>query len=1621
MNNFQSLNPETSNLLSLLIKLKELNIKIQVIDGQLKVNAPKGKLNPTLIDELKKRKEEIISFLQRSEKQQSNYIEIKNTEKKEYYPLSSAQKRLYILQQMVPKSTAYNIPQFIELNGEQEKETLEVTFLKLIERHESLRSSFHMLLGSPWQRIHPPGKIVFKIDTHLPSDGNPDEIIKNFVRPFNLEKSPLIRAGLIKVDKLKYILMLDIHHIISDGISQGILIEDFTNLDIGNNLPLLKLQYKDYAKWQQSEKIQKSLEKQEQYWLKEFQGKLPTLNLPFDFPRPAFQSFKGNIIEFQLTPEQSGTLFELSQTKGVTLFMLLVTILNIFLSKLSGIEEIIIGTPIAGRSHADLERIIGMFVNTLPLKNNCRRKKSFNSFLNEVKTKSLQAFDNQDYQFEDLVEKLNIPRDLSRNPIFDVMFELDNTPVFEKFSPGEKQGVKIFQTSHHRTAKFDLTISAFIERKTLTFMFEYCTLLFKKDSIKRFINYLKTIISFIIGNQNFLLSEIEIIPETEKQLILFEFNNTTISYPRDKTINQLFSQQAQKFPDNIAIVGPQLNNFPIEFKNNIHLSYQALNSTAHQLSAILKRDIITAETIVGIMVERSIEMVIGLLGILKSNSTYLPIDPHYPEQRKSYMIRDCHIDILLTASTTSNFYGVGKIIHLDNLFIKNELKLSYDEDQKQRNSLVYIMYTSGSTGIPKGVMINNQNIVRLVKNNNFVDLREKQRILQTGALEFDASTFEIWGALLNGLTLFLSHKEYILNATQLKNILIKNFITTIWMTSPLFNQMVMEDLEIFSGLSNLLVGGDILSPLHINQVRNQYPYLKIINGYGPTENTTFSTTFLIDEKYETNIPIGKPISNSTAIIINNDNQIQPIGISGELWVGGDGVSRGYLNDPELTSDKFTPFYDSQLISSQEELYGKEKISTKIPSNIKSLKKQVFYKTGDLARWLPDGNIEFLGRIDFQVKIRGFRIELKEIERQLLNISEIKEAVVIARQNETEKYLCAYLVSQKENPISEIRKHLSQRIPDYMIPSHIVYLQQLPLTPNGKVDSRALPEPEIKIEKDHVSPQNFLEQKLTEIWAEELNIEIKKISINANFFQLGGHSLKATRIASTIHKTLNIQIPLAKIFEKPTIRELADYIENERECNLSEHKQIESVEKKEYYDLSYAQKRLWILDQMEEELIAYNMPGSNEFKELNIDAFSKAFKTIVERHESLRTIFISVKEEPKQRIIDPEIMDIKIHYQDLRNKKNKEILIEKIKEEEIKKPFNLNTGPLIRTKLLHIEENRIIFLYTIHHIISDAWSMEVLINEFLTLYFSYRYDKDHPLPPLRIQYKDYTQWHNNQLSGENLKRHKDYWLNVYKGNIPVLKFPLDFPRPKLKSYQGATLIFSLNSEITKHLKRISHKFNCTMFITFLAVMNTFLYRYTGQQDIIVGTPAAGREHKDLENQMGFYVNMLALRNKLKAGLSFREILEAIRNNTMGAFEHQIYPFDLLVNDLNLPRDLSRNPLFDIVITAQTVQAPPKDSPISMLPKDFASGDQINNGFGTSKNDLRLRFLDFETESQIHIQYNPELFKKERIAIIKKRLITLITDITNNIEKKIDNLNFETEITKTQPKKKFQGGF
>ncbi|MGE5343810.1 MAG: amino acid adenylation domain-containing protein [Candidatus Omnitrophota bacterium] len=1082
---------------------------------------------------------QLAEYIEQSDK--SHFERIEPAEKREYYPLSSTQKQMYFIQQLDIDSPTYNIP-FLILFGEyMNLEQLSKTFLKIIDRHEILRTSFEMIDQEPVQRIHDVGTVGFNLGYVEVTPEEKEHVQRQFLTAFDLTQPPLIRALAMKVGN-QYILMVDHHHIIVDYLSLNLLEADFFALYDEKEMPELPIYYKDYIVWQNTDRRKAVLETQGEYWKKMFADELPVLELPVDFPRPATKRFKGKSIGVIYDIENTRLLKRFAERHDVTLFMVLFSSYTILFSWLSGQEDIVVGTPWTARKHAMLFNTVGMFVNTLPLRNRVIAEKRYIDMLHEVKHTVLEAFENQEYPFTELVSELRVPRNPGRNPMFDVVFNFIDERVykFETSEVGERDAFHNLLPA----APFDISLTAVDRGDTLYFRFEYSTDLFKETTMERFIGYFKRIFEIIRENPELRICDMGMMTDEEKAHILYNFNQTAEDSPANKTIPEWFEEQVQRGGDRIALVHGY-------GQGTCHFSYTEFNLWSDQLAAELKNKGVEPDTIVGIRMERSIEMIVGLMGILKSGGAYLPIDPSYPKERIDYMLGDSGAKLMITDECCIQFRRGAPMCAPDAISRQYELGQTHGSAPTQisafmdapaghrplATSLAYIIYTSGSTGKPKGVLTMHSNVTRVVKHTNYIDVVPADRVLQLSNYAFDGSVFDIYGALLNGASLVVIDRETVSAVDRLAQEICREQVTVFFVTTALFNAMVDLELGSLKYIRKVLFGGEKVSVAHCRKALDYLGKGKLIHVYGPTESTVYATYDSIDsiDQQAVTVPIGRPLSQTAIYILDNYMNPVPIGVSGEIFIGGEGIARGYLNNPELTFEKFrTKSFWSHLFSKRWAAGG----------NLYSL-----YKTGDLARWREDGAIEFMGRTDRQVKLRGFRIELEEVQHLLNRHPEINQAVVVLRDDPSEEngaYLCAYLVARTHVSEDELRGYVSMHLPAYMVPSFFVSVDHIPLTSNGKIDVKALPLPGFRAGLGElVAPRDEIEMAVAQIWADILRMDQGRISIDDDFFKLGGHSLNAITAIARMNKVMGMELGVGELFRTPTVRQIASLIKDIR--------------------------------------------------------------------------------------------------------------------------------------------------------------------------------------------------------------------------------------------------------------------------------------------------------------------------------------------------------------------------------------------------------------------------------------------------------------------------------------------
>ncbi|WP_051541403.1 non-ribosomal peptide synthetase [Caldalkalibacillus mannanilyticus] len=1504
------------------------------------------------------------------------HIEIQPAQQKEYYTLSSAQKRLYILHNLQTDKLSYNMPGALAIEGSIDKEWLEEVFQQLIDRHEALRTSFGIIDGIPHQKIHQ--EVHFQLEVMKINRETVDEKLRSFIQPFDLEQAPLLRVGLIETGENQYILILDMHHIISDGVTMDLLTQEFALLYNRQSLPEIHIQYKDFSEWQHEFFKSELLIEQKNYWLKQYQGELPTLNLPTDYARPSTFSFKGDRVSVELDINVFQKLARLADKTESTLYMILLSAYYVLLSKYSGQEDIIVGSPIAGRPHADLEKVVGMFVNTLALRSNPIGTKRYIDFLEEVKQMTLSAYENQWYPFEELVESLELNRERSRNPLFDTMFSLQHQNQ-STISFNDLQ-LERFSLDHH-FSKFDLTLHVTESEDRLSFSLEYSTSLFKKETMERFLNGYQYVLEQIMADPEKRLAEYRLVTEKEEKQILIDFNQTKVSHPIETTLHQLFARQAATYAQHIAVES-----------ENQQLTYEELDHKATQLARVLRHKGVQSGHIVGIMVERSLEMMIGIMGILKAGGAYLPLDPSYPKERINYMVEDSGVQLLLVQAEHAEIGDhqieqlcVDQFLEptaiLEQLLAKELGELSplpqgevAFEAPSHPSDVAYVIYTSGSTGKPKGVMIEHRSVLNfLYWSQREYPLTAEDRILQKTPFTFDASIWELFWWMLSGARVCLlepggeKDPAVILQTIEQKQITMIHFIPS--MLSPFVEYVEQQNMSHRAkSLKQVFSGGEALSPYHAArfiEVLSKPNGTRLSNTYGPTEATVNASHYRcpIDEELASaQLSIGKPIDNYRLYIVDSMNHLQPIGVMGELCISGVGLARGYINNPELTAERFVdnPYEPGRKM----------------------------YRTGDVARWLPEGEIEFLGRTDDQVKIRGYRIELGEIENQLLHYEGIMEAIVLAQADQVgDKWLCVYFTAAREVEIEELKQHLAQNLPSYMIPSSFAQLEKMPVTTTGKVDRTALAKITGKRAQNrtYIAPSTELEKKLVSIWQEVLTPAADiLIGVDDDFFDLGGHSLKATNLVAKIYQEFQVSVPLKDIFQWATIRELAQRI---HEAEPERYRSILQAEKKEYYAVSSAQKRVFVLSMLDEGNVSYNMPSVLSITgRLEQNKVQTAFQELIKRHDTLRTSFEMIDGQPVQRIYQNVEFQLSFIYVD-------EDQVEQRIRETIK-PFHLAQAPLFRATLLQTGQEKHYLILDMHHIISDGTSLNILTKDFTSLYYG------NELPELNIQYKDFSEWQNERYQSEYMKKQESFWLSSFEGEIPVLDMPTDFPRPSVQRFEGDRLFLTLDKQQSSELYSLARSTNTTLFMVLLSAYYALLSKYTGQEDIVVGIPIAGRQHPDLDRVIGMFVNTLALRNQPDHQKTYRQFLLEVKRKVLEAYEYQDYPFEELVERLDLTRNMNRNPLFDTMFALQNTNK----SVLSFEGLELKPYPLSNQ---TTKFDLTLNVYEDEEGLHFLLEYSTSLFKKETMERFLNGYEYVLEQIMADPEKRLDEYRLVTE--------------
>lgn len=1858
-------------------------------------------------------------------KSEENKIQIR--ENVDEYPMSSAQERLWFLNQLNPDSSFYNMPAALKNNGNLNIIALEDSLKIIFNRHEVLKSVFIKTDSGPEQNISK-SKFSFTSENISEEDIEIKTLLNDEANKiFDIENGPLFRVKLFIINDEESILLLTLHHIIADGWSIGIIINELSQLyeskcgNIKIELDKLPIQYFDYAEWQKKHLTEDIKNKEIEYWENKLSGMPQVLELPIDKSRPASQTFNGARVKIAIPLELHSRIKEIGRGSNASPFMTYLAILEIVIFRFTNQKDFGIGTASTGRPVHELKTLIGFFVNTIVNRAKLESDHTFLELLKNVRDTALESFEHQTLPFESVVENVLVEKSISHTPLFQVMYDYQESPLNNLKLPGVSLELLDQEIS---SSKFDLLFIVEDLNDKLKISIEYNTDIFNLSTITSLSNIILNLIKGIVQNPNEEISRLPIISEKEKNKILTDWNSTQSDYPKTLCVHQVFEEQVKKTPSATAV----------KFGDE-KLSYQELNEKSNQLANYLFSKNVLPHDRIALFMERSIDLIISTLAVLKVGAIYVPLDTSYPFERLQIMLDDVQAKLLITQSTLKGTAGKFKtqLLNIDEE-TENLLKENSNNNSIEISSddLAYIMYTSGSTGKPKGVTVPHKAINRLVINTNYVKISSNDKIAQIANTSFDAATFEIWGALLNGAELIILNKEIVLTPKTFIEQLVKHKISIMFLTSALFNQIINEIPDAFGTINTLIVGGDIVEVATVKKCFKANPPKNLVNGYGPTENTTFSICYpiLYPNENDVTIPIGKAISNTTSYILDENKTLVPIGVPGELYLGGDGLAKGYYNRDDITKNTF------------------------VKNPFDKINGSVLYKTGDLVRYSEDGNIEFIGRIDNQVKLRGFRIELGEIESAIKKISGVKDVVVIVKgETSIDKQLISYIVlaDEDESILEEFSSKLSNQLPAYMIPQKFLKVETIPLTSNGKVNKKALSLIQVDEQIDNksfVEPRNNFESYLAEVWQEIL--KVKKVSIHDSFFDLGGNSLQAAVLINRVQKELDVEIQVQSIFLAPTIsdfstyaqeyfsdlisekfedipqnidlelkiektdilteskinefnnlivpiaprvsksdkknpraifilspprsgstllrvmleghenlfsppeldllsfntlqerkeklsgdyslwleatiraimelkncssdeaekimdgfekenmsvkdfygelqelagdrllvdktptyaldkkvldraeeyfenplyihltrnpyasiysfieakldknffryknsfsrRELAsliwltchkntlEFLENvpeERQIRISfedlvlspepimkdlsdflgleydeklinpydgtrmtdaidkntqmvgdfkfylrnkidsnvvnrwknyhkenflcdesikiakqlnyniteekisnvdrktfRHSSIKKISRDSDLPLSYAQQRLWFLDQLEPGKATYNIPGVVELKgNLNVEFLEKSINKIVKRHESLRTSFSS--EEGKAKQIITNDIPIKLDIIDLSLSPNgkREIEIDQIIQEDSQMPFDLSVAPLLRIKLLVVGQEDNILLLTMHHIIYDGWSSEVFVRELSILYSSYINGENPKLEELEFQYADFSVWQRNWLQGEVYNKHIEYWKNKLVGVIPLLELPTDFNRPAIQKQNGKRVQFEIDPTLVQDLTKIASKENVTLYVLFLAAFNILLYKYSKSEDILIGTPVAGRNRNEIEPIIGLFVNTLVLRNDFSKDYTLQHFLQNVKQVFVEAMNHQEIPFEKLVDELKVERSLSHTPLFQVMFVFN-------NSPVSSLELPDLTIQPKPIDLGISKFDINLVLTKRNEKIRGSLEYDLDLYNESTIQGMIEHFKNALEGIKNNLSQSISEIQLINESEKVK---------
>ncbi|MBP2000051.1 surfactin family lipopeptide synthetase A/fengycin family lipopeptide synthetase D [Paenibacillus shirakamiensis] len=1488
----------------------------------------------------------IVDSMQKGKSNDATPPPVVKVEERVKYPASSAQMQLFLLEELNPGLLSYHLPFVIEMKGPLDLERFREAWEALIKRHPALRTSFFMEEDQVVQCIEEHVEMpLILIDGREWRDSEFESHERNFLRSFSLNEAPLLRMELVRKDQEAHVLLLDIHHIITDGTSMGILMSDLAALYDGNTLNPMSIHGGDMALWEATIGRGSWLDRQQLYWKEMFQDSVPSTVMPSLYPRPQAPTYRGAIVRFQLESDLSQSLRDLARQEGVTLYALLLSIYYVLLAKYTGEMDITVGTAAARRARPEIQGIVGMFVNMIPIRLQGQGNMRWNQWMKLVHGRILASIGHGDVPFEDIAELANVNREYGRNPLFDTVFTLQNMELPEWRS---KDIIYTPKTLNHGFSKFDLLWECADHGDGISFTLEYALDLYDEQIPIQLIRHYMTLARKIVDQPHRLLEDVDLMDTVERNAI-FQHSCSLAIPQRELSLHRLFELQVAETPQHIAV-----------HMDTETFTYSELNARANRLAHGLVHRGVIPGTKIGLLLQRSPELIVTILAVLKAGAVYVPIDPHYPEERMLYMLQDTGAQaIVIMASAKEKISALAQgsldIIEMDGL----DSQWTVDSDHNlnidgSAHDLAYIMYTSGSTGKPKGIMTSHRNVSRIATDTDYIHISEHDVVLQLSSYVFDGSTFDIYGALLNGAKLRLVREEEAADVMRLNELIQDEGITLFFVTTALFNTLVEHGLSSMHGLRHILFGGERASFPHVRKAFQALGPGVLLHVYGPTETTVFATCHRImdigNEQGRNSIPIGLPIARSTTLVMNNQGQMQPNWVAGELWIAGDGVASGYVNLPEQTKLKFLPhpFLEGATV----------------------------YRTGDLVRRLPDGSLEFLDRIDSQVKLRGYRIELGEIENRLLECTGVRETFVMRVEHEGGPYLCAYIVTQQGESMAGIRSELADKLPAFMIPTAWVSLEKLPLNRNGKIDKNRLPAPERVVSYER--PATRTERIVTDLWQDILRV--KQVGVLDVFYEHGGHSLKAAALSSAVYKKCQVRIPLQDMYKLTTVRAQAAWID---QAVKELYEPIVEAPKAAYYPLSPSQQRMFLADHLTDIGITYHIPLVLKISgALNESVLEQSLHKLIERHEPLRTSYQWIDGAPAQIVQDSPLFIMQ------RTALAKKTLSEV--SNEFFKPLNLNVAPLIHACYCYPDSDaadavEAYLLLNIHHIAADGISVMLLLEDLTALI------DGNELQRLTLHYKDYACWQNQHSDTERSKASQTFWVQQLQEPQDLLDMPLDKPRGERQTFAGNTHTFHIPSSLITRLNPISVQAGVSMNSMLFAAYTLLLKGMTHQSECTIGSLAAGRTHPDTDRMIGMFNQFLPIRMKVVDELSFLSFTQETHRRLLACYEHGEISFEQLMEAANYAHNPSRNPLFDTMlilhnqIEDETLEVGGDGWKMEILP--------VNHG--TSKLDFKLDlYHDMDGGLRGELEYNTGLFLSGTMKRLAEKLVYILEQAAAN---------------------------